>query len=491
MSVDTLRPNGTVSNEGDVTGAASAHDALSDDSDGSYVDLEIGEGCRVVLGDYSPVSESVVKTVRVRVRRSKSAAVDNIQLSTVLEPPSGSGYSTVVLVGSTTPTTVQAVDTLEALSETALDGATVLVGCGGSVGGLHVHEVYVDVTYVEEPDLTVDAPTGTVTDATQPDVEWTPDLDGDGGPQTHYEVKVFDDATYGGGGFDPDTSTPTTESGEVASSASSYQVEDALPEDTYRAYVRIAQTVNGEKHWSAWHNTEFTINVDRPGDPTLALTPQAASGRIQLDLDDNAGDATTDAFEVQFSHDGGSTWVAVRTEEGEGVITGNDETIWDYEAPNGETVTYRARALHDYSGLWAASAWVQDSDSWSSQDRWLKHPTDPNLNTKVEVHSYASHQRSARQTVHQPLGRTDPVVVTDTRGPKRGEITLWLDDEVDREALGDLLETLAPLLLQMADGDERPDRWVVFGDAGSQSAVDKLAVADTLDTLTWTEVARP
>lgn len=490
MSTATLRPNGTVSNTGALTGGASAHEVLSDDSDASRVTLEVAEACEVALANYSEVAGSVVRSVQLRIRSAASGAssASGTAAAKIDGDTHKAGFGVSVFEG---PVTLTVLVVNESFDDGDVDAATAQIEHTGSFGNIELYELYFDVIYVEQPDLTVDAPTGTVRDTNEPEVRWTPDLDSDGGSQTHFEAKVFDDATYGDGGFDPDTSTPAVESGETASAAAAWQVDEPLPDDTYRAYVRIAQTVNGVQHWSAWEFSGFVVDVLIPADPTLLLTPQSDDGRIQIDLDDNAGDATTDAFQVQWSHDRGSTWTPVRTSEGEGIVLGDDETVWDFEAPNGETVTYRARALHDYSGLWAASGWVQDSDSWSSGDRWLKHPTNPDLNMKVEIDSYASHSRAARRQVFQPLGRTDPVVVSDTRWPKTGEVVLWMEDDDERDALEALLDTLAPLLLQAADGDERPDRWVVFGDVAEESAVDKLAVSDTRNRLTWTEVARP
>lgn len=46
MSVAMLRPSATTFNTGTVTGAATAHAALSDDSDSSYVTLALGQGVK-------------------------------------------------------------------------------------------------------------------------------------------------------------------------------------------------------------------------------------------------------------------------------------------------------------------------------------------------------------------------------------------------------------------------------------------------------------
>ena len=80
-----------------------------------------------------------------------------------------------------------------------------------------LYELYVDVVTTARPTVTVSAPTGTISDTTFPSVTWTY-ADTDGDPQSAYEIKVFDSATYGSGTFSPDTSTPTVETGVVTSS---------------------------------------------------------------------------------------------------------------------------------------------------------------------------------------------------------------------------------------------------------------------------------
>src|SRR5262249_52478779 len=152
-------------------------------------------------------------------------------------------------------------------------------------GVLRVFELFFDVTIVEQPDLELVA-LGVVEDTNQPTVAWTPVLDLDGGPQTHYQVRVFTAAQYGAGGFDPATSTAAGDTTGVGS-AVGWQGDETLPDAPYRGSARVAQTVNGVVRFSAWEYSEFEIDVALPATPTLAATADNTNGRIALALTDN------------------------------------------------------------------------------------------------------------------------------------------------------------------------------------------------------------
>ena len=79
MTATTLRPNGTIAAGGTVTGAASAHAALSDDSDASYVGAYTGNG-EYDSGTFTLPTGAVMKQARIRVR-SKDTGVSWVQTS--------------------------------------------------------------------------------------------------------------------------------------------------------------------------------------------------------------------------------------------------------------------------------------------------------------------------------------------------------------------------------------------------------------------------
>ena len=114
--------------------------------------------------------------------------------------------------------------------------------------------------------MTVTAPSGESLSATTT-LAWTyagdPDADS-GGAQVRYHVKVFTIAQYGAAGFDPATSTPAYDFGEVMSNMTTISL-GPLANGGYKAYVRAAQNVNGSPQWSLYDDgPTFTINTDQP-----------------------------------------------------------------------------------------------------------------------------------------------------------------------------------------------------------------------------------
>jgi hypothetical protein len=180
--------------------------------------------------------------------------------------------------------------------------------------------------------------------------------------------------------------------------------------------------------------------------------------------------------------------------EGIGISPVSGEVVaWDWEAPIGSEVLYRARALHAYAlGEWASSNWVVsdpatlDANSW-----WLKHPTDWTLDSSVFVRSQASSIRAARQGIFTPLGRRDAVVVSDVRIAASGEITLRTMDDAELEQIEDLVGTEVPLLIQAPPDNAWPDRWVTLGDMTYERVVDGFSRPWLFLNLTWQEVIRP
>lgn len=128
------------------------------------------------------------------------------------------------------------------------------------------------------PVTSVTAPSGT-SGASRPDVTWTY-TDSESNPQIAYRVKVFDQATYTAGGFDPATSTPVWDSGDVAGTATTATVGvDLVNGGTYRAYERSSQ-VGGMQ--SGWAYSEWTVALDAPAVPTLVAVWDSTLARCAL-----------------------------------------------------------------------------------------------------------------------------------------------------------------------------------------------------------------
>lgn len=491
MTVVTTRPNSTDFTNGWVrTGGTTAHGVLSDDSDATYMQSSDLTGMQVNFP--TPVIPGTGKLTGV-VWRARTRRVNGNTARVTFTP-------TFAFMNDST-----LVITWPQVTTTALGGVIVAIVPAAAKHELNfykksgdadarIFEVYLDWTYVAQPTTVPVVQDGVspITDNTNPEVVWTNTLDADGGGQSKYQVKIFTDAVYLGGGFDPATSAAYEDSGEVSSSIQSWTPNVPQVDDTYRAYVRVAQSlVTGETHWSPWAFDEYTVTVSKPAVPTLALTSEPTFARIKIDLTGNAGPATTDKLQLERLLPGGD-WEPVRTGEPDGIETGTSATIYDYEVPNGTTATYRTRAIHLYGDFLAFSAWSATADSsWSSADVWLKHPTKPSLSRKMDVYSQPGYERDARQTIFLPLGRTDPVVVSDTRLTARGEIVFSLDTKAIQDGLDLLLDDNVPLLLQMPTTHNWPDRWVMLGTQARARYDDKLKIEPTLDAMSWVEVSRP
>lgn len=306
MATVTTRPDATVSSSGGtVTGAASRHAATSDDSDSSYVDFTSGDEFVLGFAEPSIPSGAVLNQVTIRIRVAKTGASNGGSLGVA----DLVAMTWTLFVNWTTATTVSLI--AHDYDLYTYDASDVQVQVTPGIP-TRCYELFADFTYVAKPTLNVTAPTGTVTDTNTPTVTWTETLDSDGGAQTKYEVKVFSAAQYGAGGFDPSTSTATYSSGTLSGSSLSHAVTTALADATYRAYVRVGQTVKGSTHWSDWDYEGFVSDATYPDTPSITLTAQASDGRIKVELDDAATGPSTHMFEVQVSRDGGTTWEAMR-----------------------------------------------------------------------------------------------------------------------------------------------------------------------------------
>lgn len=324
MTVVTVRPDETVSTFGFTGVGGALHTILADNSDASYAHSPNGV-FEVGFAEPSLPAGSVAVKFGFRVRAGTIGgdAIYGGQISLLSSELGMNQQSQFVGQSATTSSfAAQSIAAFPAAIRARLDALG--YGFAGAQALVAIYELYLDCYYAAKPELTVDAPTGTVDDTNFPEVTWTPDLDADGGGQTAFEVKIFDDATYTPTAFDPDTSTPLAASGVVGSAATSWSFDDAplFSPDTYRAYVRIAQTINGEKHWSGWEFVQFDLDVPAPGEPTSFIaTAEDAQGRIRLDVTaDQAGEVPTNYIEIQRSHDGGTSWENLRTSLGDGLL---------------------------------------------------------------------------------------------------------------------------------------------------------------------------
>ena len=528
MTVSTLRPLTTVSNSGAVTGSGGDADlALRTTDDSTFITFDEGEQATFTLDDLTLPANALIKSVAVRLRTQRSGLAAAAFCDVLLQQSDAQGVRNLEGAEKATWVPFQTTTLLSAnrfawglglvpggfdlepdlvFTDSRVDALTLRMQNRSVAGPLNrdliVAEAWVDVTYVEKPIIGVGRPLSPTTDTTSPPVIWLQALDEASPVSSHFEAKIFTDDQVAAGGFDPDETPTFFASGIQAASfttAGAWDYDLTLPDGDYEAFARTAVTVNGERLWSDWESLAFTMDVDDPAHPLLFVEPQASSGRIKLTLAPVAGGAvTTDLFEVERSDDGETTWNDIRTVNGDGTITNTGAAIvtFDYEAPNGVEVVYRARSLHDYEPGYSASEWVEVLAGWASESWWFKHPTEPELNFEAggelaEMMSHPGYSRAARQGVFQPIGRGDALVVTDKRGPRQGRMGVKLLSFVAKQHLDSLVEEESPVFVQAPAEHAEPDRWVVIGDSEKERFLDKGWFEPVQELLDWTEVARP
>lgn len=454
MTTATLRPNATtIAADSLAGGAASAHAATSDDSDATYfVDTST-----VILGfgTVTLPAGAVTKQWRLRWRGSANGSLTNVNCR-LRTPDAAVVQSLDKSMQTTTAINWVAPYSPVTATQAQIDGLDLRWTADASY---RVHEGYIDVVYVEKPVTSVTAVSpDPYTASSEVPIAWSNTLDADGGAQTYYQIRIFDDATYGGGGFDPDTSTPFNDTGVVAGSVTSATTV-ALPNDTYRAYVRVRQTVNGKRHWSAWAFDQFTVTVPDAEVDTVTMAADNANGLIQVTVARDTGTEAWEFVEVQRSIDAGVTWEYVR---GAAYVdsTGNANSfvVDDYEVANAQTAKYRARATRFSSGLKIVGPWVESAGtaSWSSDDVWLKDPLDPSRNMVVCLRRSPSSTRQARRGVFSIVGQASPIVVSDVMSSVETDLEVHATTIAETADLVTLATSAAVLLLQtpptMPDG---------------------------------------
>jgi hypothetical protein len=173
-------------------------------------------------------------------------------------------------------------------------------------------------------------------------------------------------------------------------------------------------------------------------------------------------------------------------------ISGDIAVANDYEAPLGVPVQWRV-ALTDTSGVLRLS-YTSDPVTLDAEttDVWLKDPGLPQRSVKVTVATpMPTWSTPARQGINRVRGRRLPVVISDVRGGKTGDLTVVTETTADREALDWVLESGAVLLLQWPPGWGEEDMYVSVGDVQAAPVVEYAEFHDRTWVLPLTEVDRP
>ena len=323
MASYVLRPNANWNGDTLFTGTGGTdHAVLADDTDGTFLlrtSTTVPASYEAEFGTTTLSADETITSVNLRVRISALADDSIAQFSIgVITDRNGRAVSYSIPItkqGIVTATTFDLGIKLTAApngaswTQTLLDNLVVKFtdGATGSVvippnptNRTTLYALYVDVETAPRPTVTVTAPTGTVTDTSFPAVTWTP-VFSDGSPQSAYEIKIFDAATYGGASFSADTSTPTIETGIITSTNNGQTLEgDLANSTTYRAYVRVASLINGANYFSAFAFSQFALAIDSPATPTVSAFYDSTTGAVTVTIfgRTNALSANQASFEV-------------------------------------------------------------------------------------------------------------------------------------------------------------------------------------------------
>jgi hypothetical protein len=471
MAVVTIRPNGVYSGVGNytVTGAATAWQATSDDSDATYIrkDNAISGTASIALnfGTTSIASGQTIRGIRVRSRLATPSSVGKVDL-TLVTVINGAVYTYAAyavrgantigeVVGPWQADFPATASTLQQLVDNARLRVTEYRN--GSDRGF-VYELYIDVDVVTQSTVTVSQPTGTITTTAKPNVEWSVS-DPDGDAFDYYQVKVFTEAEYTAAGFDPLTADATWDSGAVNSNDTFATVETYLLNGNHRAYVRSGKTVNGKPFWSPFAFSGFTMNLSPPTAPTLTTSYNTAQNSVTITATGAAAigfDSQT--FEVQRSDDAGAHWVTVRYASALIPDTTHTAIIVDQEPARGVTVQYRARAIGVLGQDVQASDWGTVASEVTTNDgSWIIKTLarTPIIITNARVVGANDYQVDEQIGTFRPLGRSYPVVLSQAIGGEDGTLNVVTIGQAEYDTLHPLIVYRGTLLVQDPFGSQQ------------------------------------
>lgn len=319
--------------------------------------------------------------------------------------------------------------------------------------------------------------------------------------QDAFQVRLFTSSQAAVPGFDPGTSPATWDSGQIRSSAGSYQIPINLANSTsYVARVRVGNMAGGQMQWSSWAAVSFTISIPPaavPARPTVTAVADSANARITLTVTQSGGTPAWDHVIVQRSVDSGASWQTVRNGDTD-IAAGATLAIWDYETGNGQAAMYRAQAQRSTTAVGgftqvSVSQWsaVTASTSWSSPYSWLKAPFHPAQNTAVHPTGVVTWRRPVQRGVFQIAGRRNPIVVSDVRGGRTGTLSFTTVTAAEGTAVASLLDLGEPLLYQPAPAWASDTVYLSPGDLDENPPADDLTYRGRYWSFDATEIDSP
>lgn len=474
MSIVTLRPNATryCDMSIDVAGGGTAHGATNDNSDATAISFPANLYTTATLDFGTTVipAGAFVKAVRQKIRYSTIGG-NVVGWFSALLGTSASDYVDVLghndaLAARTTQTFGWVLQSPSGLPWTQADIDAIAMwlwvgyyqGTIPNLGLASITELYIDVDINYNPTTSVTGPATTVTTTTKPIVTYTY-ADTDGDPMEAYQVKVFDSATYGAGGFNVWTSPTVWDSGRVfASSPVPVTIGVDLNQGgTYRAYVVVYQANSGSSGpgngiSDGTQYRQFTINVTPPAVPTIVADYVTFGGINKARVVLTANDALTTSVDILETADNGVTWRAPRYLQGVPLTNASPKALYDQEAPVNIPLKYRARSAYTSGGSRITSAWsaLTSAVTVALQDWVLRSTSDVNydgIKLNVVGPNPFSEKNPQDKAFFNPQGRARKVSVSDTIKGAEAEMLLEFLTEADYQAFEALRNKRETLLL--------------------------------------------
>lgn len=197
------------------------------------------------------------------------------------------------------------------------------------------------------------------------------------------------------------------------------------------------------------------------GTPPYALDPHQSSGSVTITLSNLSGLTTVDLYRV----DPDGSLVPVRGFASDVVgyaVTGPVMIFEDYEAPLGTSVRYQYTKHPSESTTRTFSVTVDPPAD--SGYVWLADPGQPARNMLLMVGGAPDWKRAVERGVYRVRGAKRPVVVSDVRAEREGDLDAVTFTEAEANALHFLLDEGSVLLIRARPGWGLDKAYVSVGD---------------------------
>lgn len=202
-----------------------------------------------------------------------------------------------------------------------------------------------------------------------------------------------------------------------------------------------------------------------PALPAFEVTPHSDLGEVTVTFRELDSGAAFTLYRVV-----GAAQTVVRGPDGwlQGVVLSSEQmTVEDYEAPLGVPVRYRYSMVSVTTGA-ATGDGISDEVTLTVSDPsacWVKNPLQPERNVLLRAATAPDWQRPIEQAEYRIRGRRNSVVLSDVRGGLAGTLEVWTDNDDQRQALHFALDTGSVLLIQFAPGLGLEDAYYAVGQA--------------------------